>query len=167
MGCSVNSVVNKRVTPQKHIRNKAERYLIKKSWKPQLVLYIGIPTQFMRLILVKTQEMGLTFYHTFSYAVVHLGDIPAQCIARIVGHDETILYERPSEVTPNTPSIQADFRASVDRMLDQDQQQKRLDLTGSCVHSMLQFPHTDQLTKELLQYKQQGTEIDTHSGVVQ
>ena len=72
---------------------------------------------------------------TFSYAVFHFGDILAECTARAVGHDQTILYERPSEVTPNDPAIQADVRASGDRLFDQDQQQKRLDLIRSCVRS--------------------------------
>ena len=33
--------------------------------------------------------------------------------------DQTILYERPSDLTPNALAIQADSRASGDRMLDQ------------------------------------------------
>ena len=30
-------------------------------------------------------------------------DIPAECIARVVGYDQPILYERPSEVSPQAP----------------------------------------------------------------
>ena len=52
--------------------------------------------------LVKAQDMGLQFFQTFSYAVVHFGYIPAECIARVVGDDQTILYERPLEVAPLT-----------------------------------------------------------------
>ena len=47
--------------------------------------------------LIRARDMGLQFYRTFSDAVVHFGDIPADCIARVVGHDQTILHERPLE----------------------------------------------------------------------
>ena len=56
--------------------------------------------------------MGLTLYQPYSYAVVHFGDLPAERIAGVVGQDQAILYERPSEVTPYASAIQADFRAS-------------------------------------------------------
>ena len=36
--------------------------------------------------------------------------MPANCIATVVGHDQTILGERPSEIALNDPVIQADFR---------------------------------------------------------
>ena len=49
--------------------------------------------------LVKPQEMGLTFYQQIGYGVVCFGDIPAECTARVVGHDQTVLNARPSEVT--------------------------------------------------------------------
>ena len=48
---------------------------------------------------------ALTFYQTLSYAVVHLRDIPAVSKARVVVHDQTMLYERPSKVTQNDPAI--------------------------------------------------------------
>ena len=70
----------------------------------------------------------------------HFGDVPAECVARDVGHDRKILYERPLQVAPHAPAIQADFRASGDRLLDQGQQQKRLDLI---VHRV-----NDRLTKK-------------------
>ena len=63
--------------------------------------------------------MGLKLYQTFSYAVAHFADIPADCISRVVGHDRTILYERPPTSAPHVPAIQADARASGDRLLDQ------------------------------------------------
>ena len=47
--------------------------------------------------------MVLEVVDTFRCVVVHFGDIPADCIARVVGHDHTILSERPSEVTPHAP----------------------------------------------------------------
>ena len=60
--------------------------------------------------------MGLKYNQTFSYVVVHFGDIPAQRIARVVGHDQTISYERPSKVAPHASAILADSRASGDRL---------------------------------------------------
>ena len=60
--------------------------LNQKSWKPQIVPY--------------AQELGLTCFQTFSYVVVHFGDIPPECIARIGGR--------------TIPQIHADFRASGD-----------------------------------------------------
>ena len=63
------------------------------------------------------------------------GDVPAECITRVVGHDETILYERPSEVAPHAPAIQEDFRASRDRLLDPVDNYKRLSiLSGTWYH---------------------------------
>ena len=70
--------------------------------------------------------------HTFSHADVHIGDIPAESTAMVVGHDQTILFERPSEVTLDDPTIQTDFRASGDRLLGQDQKTKK-DLISSGV----------------------------------
>ena len=77
--------------------------------------------------------MGLKLDQQFSYALVHIGDIPTECVARVVGHAQTILHERPLEVAPHAPATQADVRASGDRLLDQNQQQKRLDLNRNCV----------------------------------
>ena len=42
----------------------------------------------------------------------HFRDTPAESIARIVGHDETTLYERQSQVSPHALALQEDFRAS-------------------------------------------------------
>ena len=78
-----------------------------RSWKPQIVLHVQHKWHtdtFYEIDLVKAQELGLQFYQTFSCAVVDFGDIPAEGIARVVGHDQTILYERPSEFTQNRPS---------------------------------------------------------------
>ena len=61
--------------------------------------------------LFKADSMGLKFFQTFSYAVVHFGDISAESIARENGHDQTFLYQRPLEATPNNPATQADSRA--------------------------------------------------------
>ena len=60
--------------------------------------------------------MGLKFYQTFSYVVVHFGDVPTKCIARVVGYDQMILYERPSDAAPHAQAMQADFRALGDRL---------------------------------------------------
>ena len=80
----------------------------------------------------------LAFYQPVSDAVVHFGDNPADCVARVVGHDQTLLFERPSEVAPLAPAIQADFRTSGDRMMDKDQQERRLYLIGCCGNIILQ-----------------------------
>ena len=56
-------------------------------------------------------------------------------------------------------AIQADFRASGDRLLDPDQQQKRLDLIRNLVDSILQTPQRKELEEELLQYQEKGTEV--------
>ena len=94
--------------------------------------------------LIKARDTGLQFYRTFSDAVVHFGDIPADCFARVVGHDQTILHERPSEAAP---PIQADVRASGGRLPDKDQQQKRLDLIRSRVNFGFQSPDKEEKTK--------------------
>ena len=44
------------------------------------------------------------------------------------------LYVRPSEVAPQAPVIQADVRASGDRLLDQEQRQERLNIIRGCVN---------------------------------
>ena len=91
--------------------------------------------------LVRAEDMGQKFYQPFSYVVVQFGDVPAVCIARIVGHDQAILHERPSEVAPHAPAMQADFRVS----------------------SILQVSHTDELETELLQYQIQATKKGKHT----
>ena len=127
-----------------------------KSWQQQLVPHVHHKWHIDKVYdidFLKAQEIGLKLYKTFSCAVVHTGDTPAECIEKVVGHDQTKLCERPSEVTPNDPAIRADVRASGDQMLDQGQQQKTLDLKGNCVNFILQSLHKDQ-------YQQQGTEMD-------
>ena len=94
-----------------HPQNKAVPD--QKSWKPQIVPHVHHKWH--------TDTMALKFQQTFSYAVGHFADIPAKCIARVVGQDETILYERASEGTPHAPAIQADIGASSGRLLGQDQ----------------------------------------------
>ena len=75
----------------------------------------------------------------------------------LVGHDQTVLYER-QKVTPNDPTIQADFRALGDRLLDQDQQQKRVDLIRICVNIALHSPN-DEPTTGGIQHQAKGTEV--------
>ena len=111
----------------------------------------GIPTQSMKLIWSKPKRLVLTLFQTLSVAVVHVGNIPAECIAKFVGHGQTILCGRPSEVVPHALAIQAYFRASGDRLLEQDQQQKKLDLIKSCVKFLLS-PNKDELTEEPLHF---------------
>ena len=72
-----------------------------RSWKFQIVPYVHHkwPTDTVHEIeLVKARDLGLKFHQTFSYAVVHFGDIPAECVARVVGHDQTDSYESALEV---------------------------------------------------------------------
>ena len=66
-------------------------------------------------------------------------------------HDQTILYDRPSEVAPHALAIQEGFRSSDDRLLASDKKQKRLDLILNCVNSILQALHKKELEEELLQ----------------
>ena len=80
--------------------------------------------------------MGLHLHEKISYIVVPVGHVPAECIARVVGHDQTILYERPLQVAPYALAIQDHFHASGDRSLGQDQQQKRLDLDWNSATEM-------------------------------
>ena len=77
---------------------KRRQHFHQKSWQPQIVPHVHHKwhTDIVYEIgLVKEQKMVLKFFHDFSCAVVHFGDIPAECIARVVGHDQTIMYERP------------------------------------------------------------------------
>ena len=90
------------VTSQPRIRSKARRYLIRKVGNHrQLVLYVHHKWQTDTIYetnLLKAQDMCLKAYQTFSYAVVHFGDVRAECSARVVGHDQPFLHARPSEV---------------------------------------------------------------------
>ena len=117
--------------------------------------------------LAEAQDIGPNFDQTFSYAAVHFGDVPAECIARVVGHDPTILYERPPEVALHAPTSQQDFRASDDLLLDPDQKQKRLDLIRHCVPFCKRLTEKS-LKKNLLQHQEKGTAVNTRTaGVVQ
>ena len=100
-------------------------------------------------------QTATKLYHTFGYVVVHFGDVPAEYVARVVGHDQTILYERPSEVAPHAPAIRADLRASGKRLLYPSQQQKRLNLIRNCLNSILQALRRKELEK--------GTEVDART----
>ena len=86
----------------------------------------------MKLIWSKHKIRIYNFKHSL-YAVVHFGDIPAECSSRVLGHDQTVLSERPSEVVPHAPAIQADVRASCDRWLAPDQQQKQVSISSGIV----------------------------------
>ena len=131
-----------------------------KKWQPQLVPHVPHnwhTDTVYDIDLGKAQDMGLKSYQTLSNAVVHFGDVPAECFARAVGDDQTIFYERPSQVAPHAPAIQPVVHASGDRLLDSDQHQKRLNFIGNC--------GTDKSMK-LRQYQEKGTEVDAHDHVV-
>ena len=142
------------VTSQPDIRKKAKRYPIIKVGSHSSFPYVHHQwhtNTINEVDLVEAQKIGLTLFQSLSVAVVHVGNIPAECIAKIVGHGQTILCGRPSEVVPHALAIQAYFRASGDRLHDQDQQQIKLDLIKSCV-KFLQSPNKDGLTEEPLHF---------------
>ena len=58
---------------------------------------------------------------------------------------------------------QADFCASGDRLLDRDQQQKRLDLPKNCVSSILQAPQREELDEQLFQNQDKRTKVDART----
>ena len=66
---------------------KSKAALDQKSWKPQVVPSVDhkwhTDTTY-EIDLVKAQNMGLQIYPPFSYAVVEFGDVPADCVARLV-----------------------------------------------------------------------------------
>ena len=102
---------DKHVTSRPHILHKARQYLIRQVVNHRSFLTFitsGIPTRCYEIDLFKAQEKGLKFNQPFSFAVVHVGDSPTECLAR---------------VAPHAPTIQADFRASGDRLLDQSHQE--------------------------------------------
>ena len=78
------------------------------------------------------------------------GDVPPECIANVVGHDETMLYERPSEAAPHATAIKAGLRASGDQSLEPDQQHKKLNLIRNCVNSIFKALHGKELEEEIL-----------------
>ena len=65
-----------------------------------------------------------------------------------------------SEIAPHVLAIQADFRASGDRLLDSDQTQKRHNHTRNCVNSILQAPHRQKHEEELLECQEKDTQVN-------
>ena len=127
--------------------------LDQKSWQPRSRVPSttrGMSTRFMNMFWSK-HKTWVKHSTTYSIMLVHFGDIPTECIARVVGHEQTILHEGPSDVAPHAPAIQADVRASGGRLLDPDQHQKRFHLIRTCVNSMQQAPHREEFQEELLQ----------------
>ena len=133
--------------PQK---SKAVPHL--KNRQPQLVLSVHQKWHtdtIYEIDLINAQEMGLTYFQSFSYVVFHFGDIPAECIiARVVGYDQTILHERRSEVAPHTLARQEDFRASGGRLHDPDHKH----LTEKSLKKIY-----------LLQYQEKGSEVNART----
>ena len=62
--------------------------------------------------------------------------------------------------TQNDPALQEDVQVSSDRLLDPDQQQKRLDFIRNRVNSIAKVPHKKELEEELLQCHEKGTEVN-------
>ena len=109
---------------------KSKAVLDRKSWKPQIVPHVHHKwhtATIYEIDLVKTQQMRLQFHQTFSYSVAHVGDVPAECIARVVGHDQTIKSRTARNGNPT--------RCLTD-CLTQTKKQKRLDLIRNCVISI-------------------------------
>ena len=94
--------------------------------------------------------MGQQFYQSFS----NFGAVPAESIARVVGHDQTILCGRPPEVAPHALAIQADFRASGDRSLAQINNKRGPISSGI---------ERKEFEKQLLQCQEKGAEEDART----
>ena len=68
------------------------------------------------------------------------------------------------EDAPHAPAMQADFRASGDRLLDMDQKHKSLDLIRkNGVNFILQVPHRKELEEEPLECQEKGAEVNTRT----
>ena len=110
------------------------------SLQPQLVPYVHRmwhTDMACESYQVKAQKDMSKNSPILSCTIVHFGDIPAECIVRVVGHDETIFFERPSQVAPRAPALQKYFRHRVTGCLTQDrnennrQAQKRVSRTSA------------------------------------
>ena len=94
----------------------------------------GIPTQLMKLTVVKAHDMGPKIH---SVLLLFSSETCQQNVLQeSSATGQTILCGRPLEIAPHAPANQADFRASGDRLLDQGQQQKGIDLMRNCVVSI-------------------------------
>ena len=78
------------IVSEPRILRKAEEYLITTSGNYRSFFTFITTDTVYDIDLVSAQDLGLKFYQPFSYAVVHFRDIPADCTARVVGHDDTI-----------------------------------------------------------------------------
>ena len=132
----------------------------RKIWEPQLVPYVHhkwhTDTSY-ESDSVKAHSMSLKFYQTFSYVVVPFGDIPVECLTKVVGHDQPVLFEKPFEVTQNDRVIREDSRASGDRLLDQNQEQERRELISSRITRIKKSLHWEDLNEKLCHHQIQGT----------
>ena len=118
---------DKHVTSQLRIHKKAQRYPIGKVSCPVRSPQVTY-RHTCQIDMAKAQEMGLECYHMFSSAVVPLGDASQESLDTI----KRSCMQDPQKVAPHAPAIQDYFSALGDRLLDQDQQQKRLDLIRCC-----------------------------------
>ena len=80
----------KHFTSRPRMLREASQYSITKNLKPQIVPYV---------------HPKWNTDTVFSCAVGRFEDVPAECIARVVGYDQTILNERPSQVAPHAPAL--------------------------------------------------------------
>ena len=77
------------MNPTRSIRifRNHERYSVKSKWKIQDAIYW--------INLRKRQDNGLTFWQTWSHAVIFYDSVPADCIEKVVStKNEEILYQR-------------------------------------------------------------------------
>ena len=96
-----------------------------------------------------------------------MGDIRAECIARVVGHEQTVSDELPLVVALAIQAIDADFCASGDQLLQKNNIRKKFDLIQFCVNFVLHCPNQDEPTKGPLQYQEKGTEVVAHTAELQ
>ena len=113
--------------------------------------------------LVKAKDVGLKFYETLSYADVHFGQVPSECFARVDGHEQTILHERPLEVAPHAPAIQADVRASGGRLLNKGQQQKKGPISSKIFLSFYKHLTEKSFKKNCFSIKKKGMEVNART----
>ena len=109
----------------------------RKSWQPLIIPYVHHKWHIDAIFetdLVNAQSMS-KILSNIQLRGCSLRRHSSRGIARVVGHDGRILYDRSSQVAPHAQAIQKQFWASGDRLLDPDQKQKQLDFCMNVVDS--------------------------------
>ena len=113
--------------------------------------------------MVKAQDMCLTFYQTFSDATVHFGDVPAECIARVVGHDQTILFEHQKSHRTHRQSKNISVHQVTDCLTETK------DKRGSTSSGIVLLPFNNSVTEQSFKKnnfsinKKKSTEVNTRT----